>query len=134
MKNEEVIKLSFGISGYIANFGLREKAIRPYPTKVIYREVVNDNDYQIVWRESCYTLDSVNYDTICRKNTNSVVPPTNEHRFSIPDDKVDLNDYFNDPNGETDFNYTELSPKEWRELSKLGIYWDDSYGCYRKKK
>lgn len=114
--------------------GCERKSTRPYPTKVIYREVVNDNYSQIVWRESCYTLDSVKYDTICRKNTNSVVPPTNEHRFSIPDDKVDLNDYFNDPNGETDFNYTELSPKEWRELSKLGIYWDDSYGCYRKKK
>lgn len=26
VKNEEVIKLSFGISGYIANFGLREKS------------------------------------------------------------------------------------------------------------
>ena len=23
---------------------------------------------------------------------------------------------------------------EARELNKLGIYWDDSYGCYRKKK
>lgn len=114
--------------------GCERKATRPYPTKVIYREVVNDNDSQIVLRESCYTLDSVKYDTIYRKNTNNVVPPTNEHRFSIPDDKVDLNDYFNDPNRETDFNYTELSPKEWRELSKLGIYWDDSYGCYRKKK
>lgn len=114
--------------------GCERKSTRPYPTKVIYREVVNDNDSQIVRRESCYTLDSVKYDTICRKDTDNVVPPTNEHRFSIPDDKVDLNDYFNDPNGETDFNYTELSPEEWRELSKLGIYWDDSYGCYRKKK
>ena len=114
--------------------GCERKSTRPYPTKVIYREVVNDNDSQIVCRESCYTLDSVNYDTICRKDTNSVVPPTNEHRFSIPDDKVDLNDYFNDPNGETDFNYTELSPEEWRELNELGVYWDDSCGCYRKKK
>lgn len=96
--------------------------------------MANNNDSQIVWRESHYTLDSVEYDTVCRENTNNVVPPTDEHRFSIPDDKVDLNDYFNDPNGETDFNYTELSPEEWRELSKLGIYWDDSYGCYRKKK
>ena len=26
IENEEVIKLSFGISGYIANFGLREKS------------------------------------------------------------------------------------------------------------
>lgn len=73
--------------------GCKRKATRPYPTKVIYREVVNDNDSKIVWRESYYTLDSVKYDTIYRKNTNNVVPPTNEHRFSIPDDKVDLNDY-----------------------------------------
>ena len=114
--------------------GCERRATRPHPTKVIYRGVVNDNDSQIVCRESCHTLDSVEYDTVCRGNTNSVVPPTNEHRFSIPDDKVDLNDYFDDPNGETDFNYTEISPDEWRELSKLGIYWDDSYGCYRKKK
>lgn len=114
--------------------GCERKATRPYPVKVIYLEVVKDNDSQIVRRESRHTSNGVKRGTVCRENTNSVVPPMKEQGFSIPDDKVDLNDYFDDPDGETDFNYTEISPEECSELSELGIYWDDSCGCYRKKK
>ena len=52
---------------------------------------------------------------------------------NLPEDAVDLNDIFGKYDPDTDWNFTELDEEDWDYLRKLGIYWDDESGCYRKR-
>lgn len=106
---------------------------RPKPTEVVYQEIIQEDDSQKVQRTCYYTIDSVRYDTI-QKRVKSTIETTDSREYkNLPKDAVDLNTIFADESGETDFNFTELNEHEWEYLEKIGIYWDDDYGCYRKR-
>lgn len=106
---------------------------RPKPTQVVYDETIRESDSDKVVRHCYYTLDSVQYDTITKRKQSTIEP--SQRYVTEPGDKVDLNEILStgedDP---TDYNFTELDDEGWRYLESLGIYWDDSSGCYRKRK
>jgi len=106
---------------------------RPKPTEVVYQETISETDSQKIVRNSHYVLHSVNYDTIQKRQSSTIEQPKISYAKE-PDDKVDLNDIF-DPNreGDVDYNFTELDDEDWLYLERIGVYWDDGSGCYRKR-
>lgn len=110
------------------------KISRPNPTEVGYRELVEETDDYSVYQDCKYRLVSVSYDTIAKRQLSTIETPAVVKKNPIAD-RVDLNDVF-DPKGEgdTDWNYTEITESDWQYLKSIGVYWDSTYGCYRKHK
>lgn len=105
---------------------------RPKPTEVVYQEVVKEDDTLKVVRTCYYTLDSAHYDTLQKRKASTIETARSEYQ-NLPEDAVDLNDIFGKYDPDTDWNFTELNEEDWDYLRKLGIYWDDESGCYRKR-
>lgn len=106
---------------------------RPKPTQVVYQETLQEDDTLKVVRTCTYSIDSVKYDTIHKREKSTIEPRYTQTYRNLPEDAVDLNSIFGKYDNETDWNFTELYPEDWEYLNKLGVYWDDGYGCYRKK-
>lgn len=103
------------------------------PTTVGYRELIEKTDEYSIYRDCKYKLESIAYDTVPNRTLSTIETPSIE-THPIPD-KVDLNKIF-DPNneGDTDWNFTELSEDEISYLDSIGVYWDERCRCYRKHK
>lgn len=106
---------------------------RPKATKVIYQETIQENDFQKIVRTCVYKIDSTRYDTIVKHQKSTIEILSGNNYQNVPENAVDLNDIFGKYDPDTDWNFTELDEDEWEYLKKLGVYWDDSEGCYRKK-
>lgn len=122
-----------GLSVYLIQSTSNHEIQRPNPTTVGFRELVEKTDDYSVYRDCKYTLESVTYDTIPNRKLSTIeTPAVQTHSIS---DRVDLNEIF-DPRreGNTDWNYTEIDDDDLNRLDSLGIYWDERYGCYRKRK
>lgn len=102
------------------------KVERPTPVSAQFRQRIYQDQNIRVYRNSYYHLDSVSFDTV-RLNQNTLEVT----REGVDNGCVDLNDYLrSSEDDETDYNATELSPEEWRYVESLGIYWNESTGCY----
>ena len=105
------------------------KVERPTPISAQFRQLIYQDQDIKVYRNSYYHLDSVQFDTVRLRKSTLDVP-----RERIDNGCIDLNDYLrSDEDDETDYNATELSPEEWQYVESLGIYWNESKGCYCKK-
>ena len=107
----------------------RRKVKRPTPISAQFRQLIYQDQDVKVYRNSYYHLDSVQFDTVrLRESTLDVA------RERIDNRCIDLNDYLrSSEDDETDYNATELSSEEWQYVESLGIYWNESKGCYCKK-
>ena len=104
----------------------RRKVKRPTPISAQFRQLIYQDQDVKVYRNSYYHLDSVQFDTVRLRKSTLDVP-----RERIDNRCIDLNDYLrSSEDDETDYNATELSPEEWRYVESLGIYWNESTGCY----
>ena len=103
---------------------------RPKSTQVVYQETIKEDNKLKVVRKCYYTIDSTKYDTIKRK---FISIQTAQRYKNLPDDAVDLNTIFGKYDTETDWNFTELDEEDWEYLNRIGVYWDDDAGCYRKR-
>lgn len=130
MKNLLRLILVFAALFLITACGKNVK--RPKPTEVVYQEVVKEDDTLKVVRTCYYTLDSAIYDTLQKRRASTIETTRSEYQ-NLPEDAVDLNDIFGKYDPDTDWNFTELDEEGWDYLRKLGIYWDDEAGCYRKR-
>ena len=106
---------------------------RPKPTQVVYQETIKEDDTLKVVRTCYYTIDSTKYDTITKRKLSSIETPSTQDYKNLPEDAVDLNTIFGKYDPETDWNFTELNEEDWEYLNKIGVYWDDDAGCYRKR-
>lgn len=111
-----------------------KKATRPKPTEVVYQETIQEDDSKKVVRTCYYKIDSTRYDTIAKRQRSTIETPTSNEYQNLPEDAVDLNTIFGKYDTDTDWNFTELDEEDWEYLKKLGVYWDDDAGCYRRKK
>ncbi len=111
-----------------------KKAKRPKPTEVVYQETIQEDDSQKVVRTCYYKIDSTRYDTIAKRQRSTIETPSSNEYQNLPEDAVDLNTIFGKYDPDTDWNFTELDKEDWEYLKKLGVYWDDDKGCYRRKK
>lgn len=102
------------------------KVERPTPISAQFQQLIYQDQDIKVYRNSYYHLDSVQFDTVrLRKSMLDV------SRERIDNRCIDLNDYLrSSEDDETDYNATELSPEEWQYVESLGIYWNESTGCY----
>lgn len=108
---------------------------RTEPKSIEYIETLHYDDNSAVYRHSFYSLDSVRYDTVYRHSpTSQILPPTQVRGINHTLGRVDLNDVFGDCDPNTDWNFTEIDEEGEKYLDSLGIYWNDSYGCYMKRK
>lgn len=99
------------------------------PRVIICKDLCQSEDSTAVWRTAEYVLDTVYYDTTSvERRASSTVLPTERYNVTQNNDRVDLNDFFDD--SETDWNYTELSEDEWRYLDSLGVTWNEEKGYY----
>lgn len=105
---------------------------RPKPTQVVYQETIQEDDTLKIVRTCYYTLDSTQYDTI-QKRKASTIERSESSYTNLPEDAVDLNNIFGKYDPDTDWNFTELDEEDWEYLRKIGVYWDDDRGCYRKR-
>ena len=107
----------------------RRKVKRPTPISAQFRQLIYQDQDVKVYRNSYYHLDSVQFDTVRLRKSTLDVP-----RERIDNRCIDLNDYLrSSEDDETDYNATELSSEEWQYVESLGIYWNESTGCYCKK-
>lgn len=113
------------IAGIICCDGGR-KVERPTPISAQLKQLIYQDQNIRIFRNSYYHLDSVSFDTVMLRKSTLDVP-----RERIDNGCIDLNDYLRSgEDDETDYNATELSPEEWRYVESLGIYWNESIGCY----
>lgn len=106
---------------------------RPKPTQVVYQETIKEDDTLKVVRTCYYTIDSTKYDTITKRKLSAIETHQTQDYKNLPEDAVDLNTIFGKYDPETDWNFTELNKEDWEHLKKIGVYWDDATGCYRKR-
>lgn len=109
---------------------------RKDPRSLTYREKVSDTDSSEIWRNVTYEIVSVSYDTVprVRKERSTLEPYILAPKVkTVPDDKIDLNDYLSDGEDGIDWNYTELDYDQRKYLQHLGIYWDRGKECWRRK-
>lgn len=109
---------------------------RKDPRAVTYREKVSDTDTSEVWRNVTYELTNVSYDTVpkVRRERSTIEPEILATKVqTVPQDRVDLNDYLGEPDDGTDWNYTEIDDEAMKYLDSLGIYWDSNKEYWRKR-
>lgn len=125
------------VIGYLLLFsGCNGGFERKDPRAVTYREKVSDTDTSEIWRNVKYEIVSVSYDTVpkIKRERSTLEPEILAPKVqTVPEDRVDLNDYLGDPDDETDWNYTEIDDEEMKYLEKIGIYWDSDKGYWRKR-
>ena len=107
----------------------KRRVERPTPVSAQFRQRIYQDRNIRVYRNSYYHLDSVSFDTV--RLSQNILEGTRER---VDNGCIDLNDYLrSSEDDETDYNATELSPEEWQYVESLGIYWNESTGCYCKK-
>lgn len=126
MKRFILFCILFAIISGITCCDNRRKLERPTPISAQFQQLIYQDQDIKVYRNSYYHLDSVQFDTVrLRKSMLDV------SRERIDNGCIDLNDYLrSSEDDETDYNATELSPEEWQYVESLGIYWNESTGCY----
>lgn len=109
---------------------------RKDPRAVTYREKVSDTDSTEIWRNVKYELVTISYDTVPKKERErstlepAILAPKVQ---TVPKDRVDLNDYLDSPDDETDWNYTEIDDDIQKYLDSIGVYWDKDKEYWRKR-
>lgn len=112
---------------------------RKDPRAVTYREKISDTDTSEIWRNVTYELVNVSYDTVLkvRRERSTLEPVILAPKVeSVPKDRVDLNDIFNESTGwddKVDWNYTEIDEETIMWLNRQGIYWDEQKEYWRKR-
>lgn len=124
--------LTFLLLAVLISSCQNSKIRHPEPIRVIYRDLLEDNDSVAIVRYSYYKLDSVRIDTVRKGVPHSLQIP--KARRSVLTDRVDLNDIFGSPDDPTDYNYTEIDEEDWEYLNSIGVYWDEDYNCFRKRR
>lgn len=129
MKRFILFCILFAIISGITCCDDERKVERHTPISAQFRQLIYQDQDIKVYRNSYYHLDSVQFDTVRLRKSTLDIP-----RERIDNGCIDLNDYLRSgEDNETDYNATELSPEECQYVESLGIYWNESTGCYCKK-